>query len=177
MKQVFPKKFERLFSKYYNEKLTTATASGFKAMFEQLHSLLNNHKTNKLNTWKVLEAPPQLNLRQRLTLLSFSRISKVPSFHLVVPRSMPLRRILTAPPLESLGTMVAMAYYPVGALWRLGLAIKQILNKPQRVINNSLSMFSIHSVGYKCQALTISVPPTYLPSLLPLLHRDDIKVG
>lgn len=92
--------------------------------------LLNKLKLNKVNhTWNVLEAPPQLNLRQRLTLLSFSRISKVPSLHLVVPWSMLLKRILTAPLLESLGTVVAMAYYPVGALWRLGPVIRQILNK------------------------------------------------
>ena len=86
-------------------------------------------QTNLNCTWKVLVAPPQLNLRQRLTLLSFSKISKVPSFHLVVPRSILVNRILTAPPLESLGTKAAMAYYPDGALGWLGLGIKQILNK------------------------------------------------
>lgn len=115
-------KNEQLFSKYYNEKFNTDTASESKAMFQHVQQLLNKYKLN--STWKVLEAPPQLNLRQRLTLLSFSRISKVPSFHLVVPRSMLVKRILTAPPLESLGTVVAMAYYPVGALWRLGLVIR-----------------------------------------------------
>lgn len=59
-------------------------------------------------TWKLFVLS-LLNLRQRLTLLSFSRISKDPSLHLVVPRSRQLSRILTAPPLESLGTAVAMA--------------------------------------------------------------------
>ena len=84
---------------------------------------LNKYRRNKQNTtWKVLEAPPQLNLRQRLTLLSFSSISKDPSFHLVVPRSMLEKRIFTAPLLQSLGTMVAMAWYPMVHFggWDLG---------------------------------------------------------
>lgn len=42
----------------------------------------------------------------------------------MVPRSTQLQRILTAPPLESLGTAVAMAYDPVGTLWKLGLSGK-----------------------------------------------------
>lgn len=74
------------------------------------------------------------------------------------------------PPLESLGTMVDMAYNPVGALWRLGLVVKQILNKREiksvvsiqpQLIYHPLSMSILHRVDYKCHALTISVPPNY----------------
>lgn len=148
------------FSKYYNVELHKDTASESKAVSSQLHPRLNKYKPNKPNnTWKVLEAPPQLNRRQRLTLLSFSRISNVPSFHLVVPRSMLVKRILIAPPLESLGTMVAMAYYPVGALWRMGLVNEQILNKRNSIncVKTTTAMSSLHRVDYNDYSLTVSV--------------------
>lgn len=94
----------------------------------------NIYSTQMHNTWNIFEAPPQLNFRHRLTLLSFSRISKVPSFHRMVPYSWLVMRILTTPPLESLGNRVAMAYYPVSSLWKLELAIQQILSKERSCV-------------------------------------------
>lgn len=124
--------------------MNTDAASEATILFWDVYQLLSKYKLN--STWKVLEAPPELNLRHRLTLLSFSRISKVPSFHLVVPRSMLLKRILTAPPLESLGTVVAMAYYPVGAPWRLGLVIRQILHRGENDYINFISTTTLCQV-------------------------------
>lgn len=140
------------------------TEQASKGIFSQ-HPWLNKHKLKI--TWKVLEAPPQLNLRQRLTLLSFSRISKLPSFHLVVPRSRLVKRILTAPPLESLGIMVAMALLSSWCTLEAGTCDETNPKQEGKLsllwqYNSSVSR--LHRADYKCHALTIS-------SLL-LLHGE-----
>lgn len=57
-----------------------------------------------------------------------------------------LKRILTAPPLESLGAVVAMAYYPVGALRRLGLVNTQILHRGENDYINCSSTATLCQV-------------------------------
>ena len=70
-----------------------------------------------------------MNLMQRLTLLSFSMISNVPSFHRVVPRSMLLKRILTAPLLESFSIVAAIGVFGQDAVSKVVVFAPRVGNQ------------------------------------------------